>query len=148
MDMCMHSLGKTGIGQHACSLPRFVDLKQIDGQIFLQQRWVYSETAENCNSRSVNMVCRVQVPTWPWKGTWQGGKGNWEGCSQQRVHGFSLAPCWERWGVFLFPFGLCYHPRGESFPFSSPTLFNWGFCLFFYRLKEVKFCFLVLGLKL
>ena len=29
-----------------------VDLKQIDCQLFFQQRWVYSESAENCKSES------------------------------------------------------------------------------------------------
>ena len=40
-----------------------VDLKQIDCQIFLWQRLVFSRLAENCNSRSITMVSHVQVPT-------------------------------------------------------------------------------------
>ena len=43
--------------------------KQIDCQILLQQRWVYSGSAENCNLRSATMASHVQashgqVPTW------------------------------------------------------------------------------------
>jgi len=33
-----------------------VDLKQIDCQIFIQQRRVYWESAENCNSGSATMA--------------------------------------------------------------------------------------------
>ena len=37
------------------------DLKQIDCHLFLQQRWVYLWSAENCNSGSTIMVSHVQV---------------------------------------------------------------------------------------
>ena len=40
-----------------------VDLTQADCQIFLQQRWVYSESAENCSSGSATMASNVQVST-------------------------------------------------------------------------------------
>ena len=39
-----------------------VDLKQIDCQLFLQQKWVYSVSAKNCSSRSATMVSHVQIP--------------------------------------------------------------------------------------
>ena len=48
-----------------CALKLFIsiDLKQIDCQLFLQQRWVYSGSAENCNLGSATMVSQGQVPT-------------------------------------------------------------------------------------
>ena len=39
------------------------DLKQIDYQIFLQQRWIHLGSAENCNLVSVTMVSHVQILT-------------------------------------------------------------------------------------
>ena len=46
----------------------FVDLKQIECQIFLQQRWVYLASSESCNSGSVPMVSHVQFPPKQGKG--------------------------------------------------------------------------------
>ena len=40
-----------------------VDLKQIDCQIFIQQRRVYWESAENCNSGSAIMASYMHIPT-------------------------------------------------------------------------------------
>ena len=40
----------------------FVDLKQIDCQMYLQQKWVYLGSAENCNSGSATRVSHVQAP--------------------------------------------------------------------------------------
>ena len=53
-----------------------VDLKQIDCQLFLQQKWVQSELAENCNLRSATMVSHVQVPSWQEENTFQREKGS------------------------------------------------------------------------
>lgn len=39
------------------------DLKQMNCQLFLQQRWVYSESSKNCNSRLATKANQVQVPT-------------------------------------------------------------------------------------
>ena len=39
-----------------------VDVKQVDCQLFLQQRWVYSGSTENCNSESATMESYVQIP--------------------------------------------------------------------------------------
>ena len=39
-----------------------VNLEQIDCQMFLQQRWVYLGSAENCSSGSATMASQVQVP--------------------------------------------------------------------------------------
>lgn len=39
-----------------------VNLKQVDCQVFLQQRWIYSGSAENCSSESATMVSHMQVP--------------------------------------------------------------------------------------
>ena len=41
-----------------------VELKQIDCQIFLQQRLVYLGSAENCSSGSATMMSHVLVPIW------------------------------------------------------------------------------------
>ena len=46
---------------------RSVDLKQIDCQIFLQQRWLYLRSAENCNSVSATIASHMQVLTWQGK---------------------------------------------------------------------------------
>ena len=53
----------------------------------------------------------------------------WGSCSKQSPWlfiGWVIAGNEEQ---FLPHFGLCYPPNSESFPYSSPTLFNWGFCL-------------------
>ena len=39
-----------------------VDLKQIDHQIFLHQRWIYLRSLDNGNSGSAIMERQVQVP--------------------------------------------------------------------------------------
>ena len=39
-----------------------VDLKQIDCQLFLQQRRIYLGSAENCHLGSASMVSQMQVP--------------------------------------------------------------------------------------
>ena len=52
----------------------FVDLKKIECQIFLQQRWVYLESLESCDSGSVPMVSHVQVPPRQGKGPFKAGK--------------------------------------------------------------------------
>ena len=38
-----------------------VDLKQINCQLFLQQKWVYSSSAKNCSSESATIANRMQV---------------------------------------------------------------------------------------
>ena len=40
-----------------------VDLKQIDCQIFIHQRRVYLESAENCNSGSATVASYMHIPT-------------------------------------------------------------------------------------
>ena len=101
--------GKNGIGQHEYSLLRFVDLKQIDCQIFLQQRGVYSELAENCNSRSTNVGSHVQVPAWQGEDTLPGRKGSWEGSSQESTAFPWLSPCQERSLSAVLPGGEGSH---------------------------------------
>lgn len=39
-----------------------VELKQMHCQTVLWQRFVYSESAENCSQRSVTIVSHAQVP--------------------------------------------------------------------------------------
>lgn len=68
-----------------------IDLKQIDCQIFLKQRWVYLGLAENCNLRFITMSL-IKVLTYKGRRTLlQRGKGSLEDYSKQRVQGFSLA---------------------------------------------------------
>jgi len=45
-----------------CWIP-FADLKWIDYQVFLQQRWVYLGATENCNLRSASLMSHRQVST-------------------------------------------------------------------------------------
>ena len=69
-----------------------IEPKQIDGQIVLQQRWVYLESTENCSSGFVAMVSHAQVPTQPGKeNTSMKGKGSWKGTGKQTGLGISLA---------------------------------------------------------
>ena len=53
-------------GFHVSSLNHLtkdcVDLKQIDCQIFLQQRWVYLRSAETCHLGSIIMMRHLQIP--------------------------------------------------------------------------------------
>lgn len=52
-----------------------VDLKQIDCQIFLQSRWAYSGSVENCSLRLVTVGSHVQVLALPGKkNSYKGGK--------------------------------------------------------------------------
>lgn len=39
-----------------------VEQKNTDCQIFLQQRWLYSRSAENCNVRFATMVSHITLP--------------------------------------------------------------------------------------
>ena len=51
-------------------LPTIIaNLKQMDCQIFLWQKWIYSGSAENCNLGSATMMSHVQVSTWQGKET-------------------------------------------------------------------------------
>ena len=47
----------------------------ITCQIFLQQRWVYSGSAENCNTGRAATASPLQVSTWQGKRMLLGGKG-------------------------------------------------------------------------
>ena len=64
-------------------------LKPIDCQIFLHQRWVYTSSAENCNSGFATVV-RHKVLSWQgdeniYRKEMEGGRD-----SKQGIHGFSL----------------------------------------------------------
>ena len=64
----------------------FVDLKQRECQIFLQQRWVYLESSESCDSGSVPMVSHVQLPRRQGKGPSKAGKRKLAGlCSAKSL---------------------------------------------------------------
>ena len=38
-----------------------IDLKQVDCQLFLQQKWVYTGSTKNCNSGPATMASHMQV---------------------------------------------------------------------------------------
>ena len=70
------------------------DLKQIDCQVFLRQRWVYLGSAENCNPRSATLVephaCPQQArerECFYWE------EKEVQRARASRVQGFSLADC-------------------------------------------------------
>ena len=85
-----------------------VDLKQMDCKIFLQQRWAYLVSAENCSLGSATMVSHVQVPAWQGKeNTFKGRKRKREAYSKQRVHGFSPTEFFPGKKRSLLPLGLC-----------------------------------------
>ena len=52
---------KQGYKEHKV-LDGGASLKKIDCQIFLQQRWIYLGSAENCNSGSATMVSVCKFP--------------------------------------------------------------------------------------
>ena len=85
-----------------------------------QQRWVYSELAENCSPRSATTVSHVQVPTQQGEETaFIEGKRGWESCSQQRVCGFSLAESLPEKESFFFWMDSALLAGCESSPFWS-----------------------------
>ena len=64
---CQHfifSCKSIKISSFIVNLGSGVDLKQIDCQMFLQQRCFYLGSVENYNLRSANMASHVQIPTW------------------------------------------------------------------------------------
>ena len=99
-----------------------VDLKQTarkqkpkqnktDCQIFLQQRWVYLGSADNCNLGACNHGEPHASPCTAREGEhfYRGRKklGGWGGYSKQRVHGFSLTESWpgNKGSLFFFLLG-------------------------------------------
>ena len=97
-----------------------VGLKRTDGQIFLQQRWGFLGSAENCNSVSSTRVSPGQVPTPQRKEkTCKEEKEVWGGWRETESLAFHwLSPCQERRGVFLWGWAVFTGP--ESSPFWSP----------------------------
>lgn len=112
-------------------------LKQTDWQMFLQQRWVYSGSAENGNLWSATMVSHMLVPV-------QQGKEDIfnreeKGIGTARVNKGSMghlpgnrrslsSSCW-----------VLLSSQGIGAPSSSLlTLLNWDFCLLiFYILLSI-----------
>ena len=118
-------------------------------QIFLQQRWLYSGSAENRSSIPATRVSHVQVPKGQgMKSIFIEGKRKLGGLSKQVSMAFQwLSPCQEGRRVFLLPAALCYccnlnyqsYQRlstgdqtgllqstvgGDGFPLSDRTLFR------------------------
>ena len=103
-----------------------VDLKQIDCHIFLQQRWVYLGSTENCNSGSTSIVRYVQIPlvTREKEHFLQRWKWSWEGyINKERIAFHWLSPCWGKRGTFLLPIGLSYCHRVWEFPILVSQIF-------------------------
>ena len=108
-----------------------VDLKQIDCQLFLQQK------------RSEFIQDKQRIAVWvlqPWWATGkslhgkgrrtllQRGKESWEGYSKQRVHGFSLVESLPGNQSFFFLLGSAIIQGVRAPPSGFPTQFFWGFC--------------------
>lgn len=70
------------------NLTECCDLKQIDCQSFLQQRWVYQKSAEICSSGSATKRSHVQVPMWCRKNALNKGKKEVGKAIVNRVHVF------------------------------------------------------------
>ena len=103
-----------------------VDLKQIDCHIFLQQRWVYLGSTENCNSASTTIVRCVQIPlvTREKEHFLQRWKWSWEGYINKEPMAFHwLSPCWEKGGTFLLPVELSYCHRVWELPILVSQIF-------------------------
>ena len=91
-----------------------IDLKQIDCQIFLQKRWVYSY-----NRQLQFQVCSHGEPheSLAWQGkdnSFIEGKKKVERAMVNKnfVAFHWLSSCQEKRGVFLLPSGLCYFLMG------------------------------------
>ena len=104
-----------GIFSSPCKGKKSDDLKQIDCQVFLQQRWVYSGSAERrwatrkpCTGRERALSRR--------------GRGRREGCGRQSAAFRWLSPCLERRGVLL-PDGLCHCCRAGELPVLVSQLY-------------------------
>ena len=106
------SLHSSGIFSNTGRGHQKVDLKQTYCQIFLQQRWVYLGSGENCNPGSVNMVSCMKIPTTR-KGKLLGRRKKEAGkATVNRAHSPSwfswLCPCQKRRGAFLLSIGQFY----------------------------------------
>ena len=90
-----------------------VDLKKIECQIFLHQRWVYSGSAENCNSGSAPVVspCKTLHSRRRRMLLYREKEAGRAAVNKESMASYWLRPCQERRGVFLLPLGLCYLHR-------------------------------------
>ena len=95
-----------------------VDLKQIDCQIFLQPRWIYSGSPENCSLGSATVGSHMQVPEGEGRNTFiEGEKEAGRATVNKEFKAFHwLSPCQERRGVILLPLGLRYYHRAQELP--------------------------------
>ena len=88
-----------------------VGLKQTDYQIFLQEIWIYSGSAENCNSASATMVSHMQVHTRQGKEKAlirRKKKVRRAIVNKESMAFHCLTPCQKKKGVFLLPVELGY----------------------------------------
>ena len=111
-----------------------VELKQVQCQTVLWLRFVYSESAENCNQRSVTIVSHLQVPPWQRKvSTFIGRRRKLWGLSKQRAFSLAEPLLWEEEKSFFLGSVI---PTGVRDPLSGlPTLFNWSFYLLIFYIS-------------
>ena len=113
---------------------------ETDCQIFLQQRWAYWGSAENCNLRSAT----IAVPL----GQRKENTFLERRALVNRVHGFSLVE--SLLGKKRRLYSSCWTLLSSHRVWASPpgfsTLFNWNFCLLIsYKVKEFRKCFWIWG---
>lgn len=113
-----------------------VDLK-LNYQVVLQQRYIYTQSVENCNSRSTTMR-KARNTLLLGAG---GGRGNgWEGCSQHRLRGFSKAESspGKKRNISSSSWALLSSQGLRAVPSCLLTVLNWGFSLLiFYSVLEI-----------
>ena len=83
-----------------------------DYQTFLDQRWVYSGSAQKSSLGSATMGSHILIPTSSGRRTLNtDGQRRWEATVSKESTAFHwLSPRQERRGISLLPFGLCsYH---------------------------------------
>ena len=111
-----------------------VDLKQIDCQIFLQSRWAYSGSVENCSLGPVTVGSHVQVLALPGKkNSYKGGKEARMATVNEESMAFHwMSLCQEGRGVFgqqRWWALLSLSTECESLLCLVSWLFIWDFCL-------------------
>ena len=124
----------------------WVCLRETDYHLFLQQRWVYLGSAENCSSGSTTMVSHMQVSAHQGKANvFMEGKRMLEGNSKLRAHDFLLAESLPgKKGSLSSSWWLSVVILGSESSLSGPrAIFNWVFYLliFLYLPLLLKICF-------
>lgn len=113
---------------------RNADLNQIDCQLLLQQKWVYSGSAKSCSWRSATMASQIQVPRKNCRVEKEVGRTivnkksqtfHWLSCNSLSLA--ELLPMKRK--SFISPLTSTNWECTRA-PLSGPlTLYNWGFYL-------------------